>query len=131
MIESYKYCIPKFPNIDTNSSGNLSTTSGDLPALLSITPCHSSAAISTDGLQVSAWHTEVWSFLPSIGWLPFDLLCERGFELCGHLHACKEFVRSQNFRQNYVFSLLFQRSRITFTYVQSSNAIFASTLRSY
>jgi hypothetical protein len=67
MIESYKYIIRKFPNIGINSSGNLSTTSGDPHVLLSIAPCHSSAAVSTDGLQVGAWHTEVWSFLPSIG----------------------------------------------------------------
>jgi len=84
MIESYKHFTPKFPNIGTNASGNLSTTSGDLHTLFSLAPRHSSTAVSTNGLQVGAWHTEVCSFLPSIGWLPFDLLRERGFELCGH-----------------------------------------------
>jgi len=67
MIESYKHFAPKFPNIGTNVSGNLSTISGDLHALFSLAPCHSSTAVSTNGLQVGAWHTEVCSFLPSIG----------------------------------------------------------------
>jgi hypothetical protein len=67
MIESYKHVIPKFPNIGTKVAGNLSTTSGDLHALFSLAPCHSSTAVSTKGLQVGAWHKEVCSFLPSIG----------------------------------------------------------------
>jgi hypothetical protein len=67
MNGSYIYFTPEFSNIGTDVSGNLSTTSGDLHALFSLVPCHSSTAVSTNGLQVGAWHTEVCSFLPSIG----------------------------------------------------------------